>query len=122
MQLAAWTIQCWRHDSLNRCTVVTRSCAVAFSTFDVSALALRDIGLRDATDREIFLAARRQGATVMTKDGDFVRLLEDLGPPPQVIWITCGNTSNGYLKQILSKHLPGQLEFLRLGEVLIELS
>ena len=58
------------------------------STFEISALALRDLGLRDATDREIFLAARREGAIVVTKDGDFVRLLEDLGPPPQVIWIT----------------------------------
>jgi predicted nuclease of predicted toxin-antitoxin system len=58
-----------------------------FSTFDISAFALRDLGLRDATDRQIFLAARRDGATVMTKDADFVRLLEDLGPPPQVIWI-----------------------------------
>jgi predicted nuclease of predicted toxin-antitoxin system len=51
------------------------------ATFEISALALRDLGLRDATDRAIFLAARRAGATVVTKDGDFVRLLEDLGPP-----------------------------------------
>ncbi|HEV7475084.1 MAG TPA: DUF5615 family PIN-like protein [Pyrinomonadaceae bacterium] len=51
-------------------------------TFDVTAIPLRDLGLRDATDREIFLAAGREGATVVTKDADFVRLLEDLGPPP----------------------------------------
>jgi predicted nuclease of predicted toxin-antitoxin system len=49
-------------------------------TFDVSAIALRDIGMRDATDREIFFAARRARATIMTKDIDFIRLLEDLGP------------------------------------------
>jgi predicted nuclease of predicted toxin-antitoxin system len=35
-----------------------------FSAFDISAFALRDLGLRDATDRQIFLAARRDGATV----------------------------------------------------------
>jgi predicted nuclease of predicted toxin-antitoxin system len=92
------------------------------STFDISALALRDLGLRDATDREIFLTARRDGATVMTKDADFVRLLEDLGPPPQVIWITCGNTSNAHLKQLLSNRLPGELESLRLGKMLVEVS
>lgn len=90
------------------------------STFHFSALALRDLGLRDATDREIFLAARREGATLMTKDGDFVGLLEDLGPPPQVIWITCGNTSNDNLKRILANTLPGALEFLQLGESLVE--
>jgi predicted nuclease of predicted toxin-antitoxin system len=55
-------------------------------TFAVTAVPLRDLGLRDATDREIFLAARREGATVVSKDADFVRLLEDLGPPPQIIW------------------------------------
>lgn len=92
------------------------------SAFDISALALRDLGLRDATDREIFLAARREGATVVTKDGDFVRLLEDLGPPPQVIWITCGNTSNANLRQILASRLPRALELLQLGEALVEVS
>ena len=92
------------------------------STLDISAVALRDIGLRDANDREIFLAARREGATIVTKDGDFVRLLEDLGPPPQVIWITCGNTSNAHLKQTLTNTLPRALEFLQSGETLVEVS
>ena len=92
------------------------------ATFEISALALRDLGLRDATDREIFLAARREGATVVTKDGDFVRLLEDLGPPPQVIWITCGNTSSANLKRILTDTLPRALELLLLGETLVEVS
>jgi predicted nuclease of predicted toxin-antitoxin system len=93
-----------------------------FSTFNISALALRDLGLRDATDREIFLAARREGATVMTKDLDFVRLLEDLGPPPQVIWITCGNTSNANLRLILAKALPRAIEVLERDEALVEIS
>jgi predicted nuclease of predicted toxin-antitoxin system len=85
-------------------------------------VALREIGLRDATDREIFLAARRDGATIVTKDGDFSRLLETLGPPPQVIWITCGNTSNAHLKQVLTNTLPRALEFLESGETLVEVS
>ena len=66
--------------------------------FPVSALAVRDLGLRDSTDREIFFAARQAGAVVMTKDMDFVRLVEEFGTPPQVIWLTCGNTSNRHLK------------------------
>lgn len=91
-------------------------------TFAVTAVPLRDLGLRDATDREIFLAARREGAIVMTKDSDFVHLLEDFGPPPQVIWITCGNTSNANLKRILDDRLPSALEFLRLGDAVVEVS
>jgi predicted nuclease of predicted toxin-antitoxin system len=37
----------------------------------------------------------------MTKDSDFVDLVERLGPPPQIIWLTCGNTSNLRLREIL---------------------
>jgi predicted nuclease of predicted toxin-antitoxin system len=85
------------------------------------AVPLRDINLRDATDREIFLAARREGAIVMTKDGDFVRLLKELGAPPKVIWITCGNTSNEYLRQILLNALPQSLQLLQSGEDLVEI-
>ena len=60
--------------------------------FRVEARAVRDVHLREAKDREIFEAARRAGAVVMTKDADFPALIERFGPPPQVTWITCGNT------------------------------
>ena len=59
----------------------------------VPAIAVRDLGLRDAADPAIFRAAREANAIVLTKDDDFVRLLERQGPPPQVVWLTCGNTS-----------------------------
>jgi predicted nuclease of predicted toxin-antitoxin system len=91
-------------------------------TFATPAVPLRDLGLREATDREIFLAARREGAIVMTKDSDFVRLLENLGVPPKVIWITCGNTSNANLRKILADSLPQALELLQSNEQLVEIS
>ncbi len=90
--------------------------------FAVRAVALRELGLRDATDRDIFFAARRESAVVMTKDSDFPVLLERLGAPPQVVWLTCGNTSNARLKQILTSHLPKALELLHSGEKLVEIS
>jgi predicted nuclease of predicted toxin-antitoxin system len=43
--------------------------------FDLEASAVRDLGLRDAKDREIFDAARKDGVVVMTKDRDFVELV-----------------------------------------------
>ena len=58
------------------------------SNYAVSAVAIRDLGLRDAEDKEIFETARQEKAVVMTKDSDFVLLLDRLGPPPQVIWVT----------------------------------
>ena len=56
---------------------------------EVTAVAVRDIGLRDATDQEIFAAcavAQAETVIVMTKDRDFVDLVERSGAPPQVIW------------------------------------
>jgi predicted nuclease of predicted toxin-antitoxin system len=91
-------------------------------TFDISATAVRDLGLRDATDREIFAAARQAQAIVLTKDSDFVHLLDRFGPPPKVIWLTCGNTSNAHLRQTLAKVLPEALALLQAGEKLIEIS
>src|ERR1044072_94414 len=86
--------------------------------YGVPAIALRDLGLRDATDREIFFAARVADTIVMTKDSDFIRLLEEQGLPPKIIWLTCGNTSNARLKGILTGTLERALELLQTGESL----
>lgn len=93
-------------------------------TFEVEGvLAVQaDPRLRAAKDREIFAEARASGAVVMTKDRDFVGLLDQLGPPPSVIWLTCGNTSNESLRRILGKALPEALRLLRDGEPLVEIS
>jgi predicted nuclease of predicted toxin-antitoxin system len=85
-------------------------------------VALRDLGLRDAEDTEIFQVAKAQRAILMTKDSDFVDLVERLGSPPQIIWLTCGNTSNARLREILSETLPRALELLAAGETLVEIS
>jgi predicted nuclease of predicted toxin-antitoxin system len=91
------------------------------SNFALNAYAVRDLGLREAADRAIFLAARSASAVVMTKDIDFVRLLTELGPPPKVIWLTCGNTSNARMKQILKKALPGAMSLLNSGQPMVEI-
>ena len=90
--------------------------------FGIAASALRDLGLRDSTDREIFFAAKNADCIVMTKDNDFIKLLDELGAPPKVIWLTCGNTSNARLIEILEQHLETALELLEGGEHLVEIS
>jgi predicted nuclease of predicted toxin-antitoxin system len=90
-------------------------------SFSVPAVALRDLGLRDATDRAIFFAARAASAILLTKDSDFLRLLDELGAPPKVIWLTCGNTSSARLKQILTNTLPQALLLLQ-SEQLVEIN
>ncbi len=49
------------------------------------AVAVRDVGLREAEDRELFEAARQRDVTFVTKDRDFVELIARMGPPPRVI-------------------------------------
>ena len=88
---------------------------------DVDATAIRDLGLLHAEDEEIFDAARRAEGVVMTKDGDFAGLVERLGPPPQVIWIRCGNTSKARMREILTTRLSEVLDLIQRGEPLVEI-
>lgn len=92
------------------------------ATLSIPCSAVRDIGLRDASDRRIFLEAGKQSAIVMTKDSDFVLLQIELGSPPKIIWITCGNTSNAELKEILTATLSEAMKFLNAGENLVEIA
>ena len=90
-------------------------------TFGIEAKAVREFGLQCASDREIYARAREENVVMMTKDSDFLILLDELGPPPQVLWITCGNTSNRFLKEILQETLPEAMNFLKQGETLVEI-
>ena len=92
------------------------------ATFGIESRAVRDLELHRAKDPPIFQAARGAEVVVMTKDSDFLVLLDRFGPPPQVLWITCGNTSNTRLKEILGASLPQAVELLRQGERLVEIS
>ena len=91
------------------------------SNFPVECTAVRDLDLRDAEDKEIFFRAKDVGAVVLTKDSDFVFLLDRFGPPPKVIWLTSGNTSNKRLKEILSGSLLKAIEILDQGDDLVEI-
>ncbi len=82
---------------------------------------MRELGLRDAVDPEIFQAARKINAVVMTKDRDFINLLEHQGPPPQVIWLCTGNSSNEALQITLTSTLGVALELLSGGEPWVEI-
>lgn len=66
----------------------------------IDATHVKDLGLLEASDRTIYHKARDAGRVeVVTKDQDFPKLLERSGPPPQVVWLTCGNVSNAELRQ-----------------------
>ena len=92
------------------------------ATFAIPCVAVRDLGLRDADDRAIFEAARDHGdAVIMSKDSDFVELALRRGPPPRILWLTCGNATNRHLRRILAGTLPQAMAMLAAGEVVVEI-
>jgi predicted nuclease of predicted toxin-antitoxin system len=88
----------------------------------VDAVAVRDLGLRSAEDPTIFARVRDQGGVVVqSKDRDVVDLVTRLGPPPEIIWLTCGNTSTAYLRGILREAWPQIAALVAAGEPLVEI-
>ena len=88
----------------------------------VAARSVSRLGLRDAADAEIFRAARAADAGVLTKDADFVRLLAAHGPPPHVVLLTFGNTTNAHTRSVLRGALSAALSMIDAGEALVEIA
>ena len=90
--------------------------------YGVDAYHVFDIGFVGADDAVIFEAARSgKAAVVVTKDEDFVQLLDRRGPPPQIVWVTCGNVRNTTLREIVDVAWPRVAELIVAGEPLIEI-
>lgn len=92
------------------------------ATLRVECSSIRDLALQRAADLDIFHAARDAGALVMTKDADFAALVNQFGAPPQIVLVTCGNTSNVHLRQVLGTAWPTVALMLERGEPLVEVS
>jgi len=90
--------------------------------FQIAAFPVREVGLRDADDETIYNEAAKAMAVVITKDRDFVDLQLRLGPPPSIIWLTCGNTSEARLQQIFTKHFTTARSLIEAGESLVEIT
>ena len=72
----------------------------------IQAVAVRDLGLREASDPAIF---------------SFIHLLDEQGPPPQVLWLRLGNCSNAALQEVLSTTLLRAMDHLHDGEPWVEI-
>lgn len=89
--------------------------------FELRCTPIRELNLLKASDEEIFDAARKTNVVVMTKDKDFKELVLRNGAPPQILWVTLGNTSTSALKASLGKLLNKAIELLNQGEPLVEI-
>ncbi len=92
------------------------------ATFDVRAFSLRDVDMKDAKDERIFLRAKDEVDAILTKDEDFLRLVGKHGPPPSIIWVTIGNTSNRRMKELITDRLPRTLQLIKEGNAVVEIA
>jgi len=92
------------------------------ANFKVIAKSLDEMGLRNAEDDELFAAGRRfTEIVIVTKDYDFVELVQRLGAPPQVLWLNFGNMSTIKLQLKLKQSFAVALDLLRAGDALVEI-
>ena len=92
------------------------------ASFGVQASSVRALSLRDAADKEIFAAARQAGAVLVSKDSDFVDMVQRLGPPPQLLWLTCGNVTNEHLRGIFNRAFPRARALIEHGSAIVEIA
>lgn len=80
-----------------------------------------EMGLAGAPDTAIWAHADTDGATILTKDEDFVMMAILHPAGPSVVWIRVGNTTNRALLQWFDPQLPNIVEALSRGEKVIEI-
>ena len=81
---------------------------------------VNQVGLGNTSDSAIFQYAARTGATLVTKDEDFVALAGQEATGPQVVWIRIGNISNDALWRALDPLLDEIVQSLNAGERVVE--
>lgn len=70
-----------------------------------------ELGLDQATDREIWNWAGEHGFTIVSKDSDFHDLAASSIPPPKAIWLRVGNASTEQIEQLLNANSRHILRF-----------
>lgn len=85
------------------------------------AVAVREIGLRDATDAEIWNYAMQRETAIIAKDEDFAQRCLQSQNQPVIVWLRIGNTSNqalvNWLMPLLASNYPPDPSGDRLIEV-----
>jgi predicted nuclease of predicted toxin-antitoxin system len=85
------------------------------------AQAVREVGLREAEDDEIWRHALATGAVIITKDEDFPIRAQQTDTSPVVVWLRIGNTSNHALRLWLIPQLPQLLAWIEQGVRVLEI-
>jgi predicted nuclease of predicted toxin-antitoxin system len=72
---------------------------------------VRNLGLENASDVEIWQFAKNNCYTIVTFDSDFYEFSLIWGHPPKIIWLRVGNTTTNQIDQLLRSHVKNLLSF-----------
>ena len=85
------------------------------------AQAVRELGLRDAKDADIWNHALATGAAIITKDEDFPQRAQQTNTSPAIVWVCIGNASNRALRQWFLPRLPQIVAWIEQGARVVEI-
>lgn len=75
------------------------------------SIQVRNAGLENLTDIEIWSFAKENGYTIVTFDSDFYEINLLRGQPPKIIWLRCGNTNTDNLVKLFEDNFELISEF-----------
>jgi len=65
---------------------------------------VRDIGMEQVGDAEIWEFAKREGFVIVTKDADFNDMSVMRGHPPYIVWLRTGNSRVSQIEASIRLH------------------
>ena len=90
------------------------------SEFKANALHVADLGLRDASDAEVWRYASAKNLILISKDEDFAHMILNK-PTAKLIWVRVGNCRRLFLLDLFRGIWPRIVERLESGDSLIEI-
>lgn len=90
------------------------------SELECSAIHVVDVGMRDASDAEVWGYASKTQSILITKDEDFANMVLQL-PTAKLIWVRVGNCRKTFLLDLFRRMWPRILQRLESGDRVIEL-
>lgn len=77
---------------------------------------VRQIGIENHSDIEIWKYAKDNEYTIVSFDGDFFDLSNFKGHPPKIIWLRFGNTKTDFLAEIFNSRKSIIIDFINADE------
>ena len=73
---------------------------------------VKDLGLQDFSDKQIWNYAKENNFSIVTFDSDFFDLANLFGHPPKIIWLRTGNRKTNEIAELLVSKSEIILDFL----------